>query len=105
VQIDDALSFLLTFVRANARDTSNASHAGGASGGDDQSWWDTAGPLLAQVLDADTYPLSTRVGAAAGAAHASAHDPRHAYAFGLGRILNALDDLASALHPPAPPRA
>jgi len=95
LQTDDALTLLLTFVRANARDSSHAASTRQASNGDDQSWWNTAGPLLADVLDTDTYPLATRVGAAAGAAHASAHDPQHAYTFGLDRIIDSFDHLAS----------
>lgn len=100
VQTDDALTLLLTFVRANARDATDASDARRTSTDDDQSWWDTAGPLLADVLDTDTYPLATRIGAAAGAGHASAHDPLHAYTFGLDRILAALEHLAAK--PPNP---
>lgn len=101
VQVDDALTLLLTFVRANSRDVTDASHARRASNDDDQSWWDTAGPLLADVLDTDAYPLATRIGAAAGAAHASAHDPGHAYTFGLDRILAALEHLAANSPTPA----
>jgi len=104
LQIGDALTLLLTFVRANARDSSDASHTRQVSNDDDQSWWHTVGPLLADVLDTDTYPLASRIGAAAGAAHASAHDPGHAYTFGLDRIIDALAHLVSTSHSPAPPR-
>lgn len=93
VQIDDALSHLLTFVRANAQDAIATRTAQHDSAMDDQAWWDTAGPLLARVLDEATYPLATRVGAAAGTAHHSAHDPDHAYYFGIDRILDALTTL------------
>lgn len=95
LQTDDALTLVLTFVRANARDTSDTTNIRRASNDDDQGWWNTAGPLLATVLDTDAYPLATRIGAATGAAHASAHDPGHAYAFGLDRIIDSLEHLAS----------
>ena len=92
---DDALTWLLTFVRANAVDAADAASAHQASGGDDQQWWRAAGPLLARVLDEATYPLATRIGTAAGAAHGSAHDPEHAYDFGITRILDAITRLAA----------
>jgi len=63
----------------------------------------TAGPLLADVLDTDDYPLATRIGAAAGKAHASAHAPGHAHTFDLDRILAALDYLAPNSPTPASP--
>ncbi len=96
VTVDDALTHVLTFVRANARDAADAAAAERASGGDDQAWWLAAGPLLERVLDEHAYPLATRIGSAAGAARASAHDPDHAYRFGLDRTLAALALLADA---------
>lgn len=42
---------------------------------------------------------ATRIGAAAGAAHGSAHDPEHAAAFGLARVLDALERLAAVTSP------
>lgn len=87
---DDALTWLLTFVRANAVDAADARQASG----DDQQWWQAAGPLLARVLDQSAYPLATRIGTA-GAAHDSAHDPAHAYAFGIDRVIAAIARLAA----------
>ena len=46
--------------------------------------------MLARVLDPAAYPLASRVGSAAGAAHGSAADPDHAYRFGLDRVLDGL---------------
>ncbi|MCV2489789.1 TetR/AcrR family transcriptional regulator [Geodermatophilus sp. YIM 151500] len=90
VQMDDCLTYLLDFVHAAARATMDAAAARQESATDDAAWWATAGPLLARVLDPDTYPLAVRVGAAAGAAHGSAQDPTHAYEFGLARTLDGL---------------
>ncbi len=95
VTTDAALTYLLTFVRAAARDAADGRAAQHAAG-DDQQWWDVAGPLLAQLVTPDSYPLASRVGDAAGAAHASAHDPAHAYTFGLDRVLAGLEQLAAA---------
>lgn len=90
VAMDDALTYLLSFVQAAARATADARAAQQDSAMDDKQWWAANAPLLARVLDERTYPLATRVGTAAGSAHGSAHDPDHAYRFGLSRILDGL---------------
>jgi AcrR family transcriptional regulator len=90
VEMDDALTYLLSFVQASARASADADAAHRDSAMDDEQWWAANAPLLARVLDQRTFPLATRVGAAAGAAHGSAHDPDHAYRFGLERVLDGL---------------
>jgi AcrR family transcriptional regulator len=81
---DAALTFLLGFVQASAVADQDAGP------GDDAAWWEAAGPLLAQAMDAERYPLAVRVGGAAGAAQGAAFDPERAYAFGLERVLDGL---------------
>lgn len=90
VQVDDCLTYLLDFVRAAARSTVDAAVARREGAGDDAAWWAAAGPLLARVIDPTEYPLASRIGSAAGATHSSAHDPTHAYRFGLARALDGL---------------
>jgi AcrR family transcriptional regulator len=90
VQMDDCLTYLLGFVQAAARVALDAAAARRESATDDAGWWAAAGPLLARVLDPADYPLADRVGAAAGAARGSAHDPDHTYRFGLARTLDGL---------------
>jgi len=93
VEMDDCLTYLLSFVQACARATADARAARQDSAMNDQQWWDANAPLLARVFDENAYPIAARVGSAAGAAHGSAHDPDHAYAFGLDRVLDALEVL------------
>ncbi|CAJ60123.1 MULTISPECIES: TetR/AcrR family transcriptional regulator [Frankia] len=95
-EMDDCLTHLLSFVQANARAAIDANETRAADGLSDQQWWDRAGPLLARVLDPDAFPLAVRVGSAAGAARGSAHDPGHAFRFGLARVL---DGLAALIEP------
>ena len=57
---------------------------------DDGKWWAASRPLLARVLDPAAYPVAARVGSAAGAAQGGAYSPRHAYDFGLQRVLDGL---------------
>jgi AcrR family transcriptional regulator len=90
LEMDDALTYLLSFVQANARAANDARAAQLASAMDDQQWWAANAPLLSRILDERAYPLAARVGSAAGAAHGSAHDPDHAYRFGLDRVLDGL---------------
>jgi len=90
LELDDALTFLLSFVQANARAAVDARAVQVDSAMTDEQWWAANAGLLAQVLDEQAYPLAVRVGSAAGAARGSAHDPEHAYRFGLQRLLDGL---------------
>ena len=90
VEMDDCLTHLLNFVEANARTSVDAYATRHETSIDDRTWWAEVGPVLARFLDDRTYPLATRVGTAAGNSRGSAHDPDHAYRFGLDRVLDGL---------------
>lgn len=90
LEMDDALAYLLSFVQANARAAVDARAAQVESAMTDGQWWATNADLLTQVLDEEAYPLAVRVGSAAGAAQGSAHNPEHAYRFGVQRLLDGL---------------
>ncbi len=96
VERDDALTYVLGFVQANARAALDVRAARLDSALSDEQWWAAHAPLLAQVLDADAHPLAVRVGTAAGAAQGSAYDPERAYRFGLARVLDGLAALVDA---------
>jgi len=93
VEMDDALTYLLSFVQANAQATNDARVTQRISHMNDEQWWETNAPLLARVLDETAYPLAARVGSAAGAARGGAYNPDHAYRFGLARVLDGLATL------------
>jgi AcrR family transcriptional regulator len=90
IQIDAALTHLLTFVQAWAQAAAGAHANRRESAMDDEQWWAAHAPLLQKVLDPASYPLAVRVGTAAGTAHRAAYNPRHAYDFGLQTILGGL---------------
>ena len=90
VDRDAALTLLLTFVRAHARDAAEALAGRRDSGLSDEQWWARNGPLLARVLDPDAYPTATRVGTAAGQANRGAVNAEHAWSFGLATLLDGL---------------
>lgn len=90
VEMDDALAYLLAFVRTAAQDAAQANAERTASGMDDQEWWEANGPLLAKVLDPARFPTAVRVGQAAGEVHDAAYNAEHAFEFGLARTLDGL---------------
>lgn len=93
VEMDAALTFVLGFVEACARAAADARATERETRMSDGQWWKANESLLARVFEPSSYPLAARVGAAVGAAHGSAFDAEHAYAFGLERVLDGLEAL------------
>ncbi|MCS7483975.1 TetR/AcrR family transcriptional regulator C-terminal domain-containing protein [Umezawaea endophytica] len=90
VEVDAALTHVLSFVQAWARSAADAAAAVSESALTEEEWWAVNAPLLDRVLDPAVYPLATRVGSAAGAEHGAAYSPEFAYEFGLARVLDGL---------------
>jgi AcrR family transcriptional regulator len=91
IDMDLIVSLLDDYVRGAARGTVEAAEALARTGISDQQWWQTYGPLLADVLDPARYPTAIRVGAAAGAEYGAAHDPARSFKFGLQRIIDGIE--------------
>jgi AcrR family transcriptional regulator len=89
IQMDAALTHLLTFVQAWARAAADTQATRGQPA-DDEQWWAAHEPLLRKIADPAAYPLAARVGTAAGTAHRAAYNPGYAYEFGLRTILDGL---------------
>ena len=96
IQMDAALTHLLSFVQAWARTAADARATRLGTGLDEEQWWAVSGPVLRKVLDPAAYPLATRVGTASGAAQRGAYDAESAYRFGLQTILDGLAALIGA---------
>jgi AcrR family transcriptional regulator len=90
VEMDAALTYLLTFVEAAAVAAREAAGQAGDSGVDDSGWWEEVAPILERFVTAEAYPLASRVGTAAGVEQGAAYDPDRAYAFGVERVLDGL---------------
>ena len=90
VDMDLIAGLLDDYVRGNARGAVEAAEAQARTGVSDQEWWQTYGPLLADVLDPARFPTAVRVGAAAGAEYGAAHDPARSFTFGLQRIIDGI---------------
>lgn len=95
VEMDAVLTLLLTHVEGVARRRVEADQVIERTGITDQQWWEQVGPTFAQVFDATRFPLADRVGQAAGQAHQAAHDPEHAYRFGLDRLIEGVAALVA----------
>jgi AcrR family transcriptional regulator len=101
VEMDAVITLVHTHVEGVARRRIEADRAVRRSGISDEQWWQRVQPLVAEVIDPARFPVSARVGEAAGQAHQAAHSPEHAYAFGLERLLQGVATLI-AQRPPTP---
>jgi AcrR family transcriptional regulator len=96
IEMDLVVSLLDDYVRGAARGAVEAAEAQTRTGISDQQWWETYGPLLAEVVDPDRYPTAIRVGTAAGAEYGAAHDAGRSFRFGLQRIIDGIEAFISA---------
>jgi AcrR family transcriptional regulator len=92
VEMDSALTLVLTHVQGTARAAAEHLRTQRESGLTDQEWWLTTGPLLDRYMAglADRFPVAGRVGTASGEQHQAALDSDHAFRFGLDRILDGI---------------
>ncbi|MFJ8667803.1 TetR/AcrR family transcriptional regulator [Streptomyces sp. NPDC093600] len=93
VAMDSALTYVLGFVQSAARAELDARAVDRESAMSDGEWWAAHEPLLARVFDGERFPLAARVGEASAVAYQGMYSPDHAYAFGLGRVLDGLGAL------------
>ncbi|OXM69705.1 TetR/AcrR family transcriptional regulator [Amycolatopsis vastitatis] len=97
VEMDAVVSVVTGLVRATARSSLDNARLVRSSGMTDAQWWERAAPVLAGIPAADAahYPISSRVGQAAGEAHNAAENPAYAFRFGLARVLGGIEVLVS----------
>ena len=88
IDMDLIVSLVDDYVRGAARGSVEAAEAHARTGVSDKQWWQTYGPLLAEVLDPARYPTAVRVGSAAGAEYGAAHDAVRSFQFGLRRVID-----------------
>lgn len=93
IEMDAVMTLVLTHVEGTAR--AQIQHVGvqKKSGQSDAQWWEEFAPLLEKVMNPNLFPVSGRVGQAAGEAHQAASNPLHAFTFGLERILDGVANL------------
>lgn len=99
VEMDSVLTLVLDFVRGSAANALAASSAARSTGQSDEQWWLAQAPFLAKVFDPQVYPLAARVGVAATDAYQGVSNPRHAFEFGLERLLDGIEDFVGRQGP------
>ena len=95
LEMDQVVTLLGGFARNAAREAVAARRAAEQSGITDAEWWEINAPVLERVMPADAYPISGRVGMAAGQEYNAIGDPERSLTFGLDRILDGLEVMLS----------
>lgn len=93
LQMDSVIALIGGFVAGVARAAHDATRSRDLSGQTDTEWWEANAPILDRVIDGSRYPLSGRVGMAAGEAYQSTASPDQGFAFGLATILDGVERL------------
>ncbi len=93
IEMDDTLALVLSHVSSVARSRLLQRSAQQESGQTDLEWWVAVAPVLETVMSGQHFPVSARVGQAAGMAHEAVTNPEHALSFGLHRILDGVEVL------------
>jgi AcrR family transcriptional regulator len=96
VEIDSVLTLLLEYVRGAAFGAVEAVDVRAGSGRSDDQWWPAFEPYLDQVFDPERFPVAARVGHASVEALQGPYDPRHAFEFGLARLLDGVEAFVAA---------
>jgi AcrR family transcriptional regulator len=95
VEMDAALTLILTHVEGCARALATLKQTQQATGMTDTEWWVTHAPLLDKLVDPTLFPVATRVGTSAGQEHQGVSNPEYLFTFGLERILAGISEFIS----------
>lgn len=88
VEMDLVVTMLGDYVHGSVRSALESARAARESGQTDAAWWEGAGPLLAEVMDGDRFPLAAKVGTESSVEYNAATDTERAFEFGLERLLD-----------------
>jgi AcrR family transcriptional regulator len=93
LEMDQTVTLLAGFAASSARMSVDTRRTQERSGITDAQWWEINAPVLERVMDGGSYPISGRVGVAAGEEYNALGDPERSFRFGLDRILDGLERL------------
>jgi AcrR family transcriptional regulator len=93
LEMDQVVTLITGFTASAARTSIQARRAVERSGITDAQWWEINAPVLQRVMPPDAYPISSRVGTAAGQEYNAIGDPQRSFDFGLDRIIDGLERL------------
>lgn len=91
IEMDQTVTLVTGFAANVARAEESVRRAERQSGMTDLEWWEANGEAVGRVMAHRDYPLSGRVGVAAGEAYQAGRDPRRELEFGLARILDGVE--------------
>jgi len=91
LDMDQVITLVTVFVTGPARAYTDAERLHRSTTETDEEWWERNAPILEQIMDPGRYPVSGRVGAAAGEEYGSAADPERAFEFGLARVIDGIE--------------
>ncbi len=91
LDMDGALSLVLGHVDSQAR--LQISLAQARKDQSDWDWWEEQAPILERLMTGMSLPVADRVGTASSEHYQGAAGPEHVLAFGLGRILDGIEQL------------
>jgi hypothetical protein len=100
VEMDAALTLVLTHVEGCARAYAAIKQTQQETGLTDAEWWVIQAPLMEKIVDPALFPLGTRVGTSAGQEHQGASNPEYQFKFGLERILAGFEALIQSNNRP-----
>ncbi|MBU2662301.1 TetR/AcrR family transcriptional regulator [Actinoplanes bogorensis] len=102
LEMDQTITLIGDFTWASARADIAALRIAEQSGVSDADWWAVNAPVLERVMPPGGYPISGRVGTAAGEEYNAIRDSERSFRFGLERILDGLEQMLTAeRRPPA----
>ncbi|MFW0791557.1 TetR/AcrR family transcriptional regulator [Gordonia sp. CPCC 205333] len=90
VELDTIVAALRSFATGSARAEIDARSASTMTGLTDEAWWEIYGPLLAEVMTTQQFPVSSRVGATVGELYQAPGDTDAAYRYGLARLIDGI---------------
>ncbi|HEY9314206.1 TetR/AcrR family transcriptional regulator [Williamsia sp.] len=93
LEMDHTIAVLTGFAESSARSSIEAAGARVDSGMTDLQWWEINAPVLGRLMAGGDYPISNRVGQAAGQAYESMGDSARSFEFGLARIIDGTEAL------------
>ncbi len=91
LDMDQVITLVVGFVSGPARAYVDAQRLHRTVTESDEEWWARNAPILEQIMDPGRYPISGRVGQAAGEAYGAAADPERSFHFGLARVIDGIE--------------
>ncbi|MEU4690266.1 TetR/AcrR family transcriptional regulator C-terminal domain-containing protein [Actinoplanes sp. NPDC023714] len=93
LEMDQVVAMLGAYTAGSAQVSVTARRTAEQSGISDADWWAVNAPVLERVMPPGAYPLSGRVGTAAGQEYNAVGDPDRTFRFGLERLLDGVEAL------------